>query len=319
MTAKHLTFMLCTLLALGVVLAGCGPQAAPVTLTAALSELQGTVGIKQPGQTDFSAASADTTLVQDGQVQTGEDGRVRLDLSSGTIIRMAPSSLFTLVSNEEVDGGLDTKLQLEAGKIFIVLNGGSMDVETPSGVASVRGSYMSVWVDPVTLNVYVTCAEGRCHAANESGAVDFGTGEKTILFRRNDDGTYAPPLVEDMTAEDYQDWLDENPGLEELIQQMVEQAGRTLTAMAPTATEVPPTATQAAPTATTAPSETPEPTAIPTKRRLNPDNDTPVAPCDPCDYEGACWDPYAQGCEGFEPVGPYLITYPYQALVTYQY
>jgi hypothetical protein len=73
-----------------------------------------------------------------------DDGRVRLDLSSGTIIRVAPSSLFTLTSNNEGDGGLLTKIKMEVGKIFIILNGGRADVETPSGVASVRGSYMKV-------------------------------------------------------------------------------------------------------------------------------------------------------------------------------
>jgi hypothetical protein len=104
-------------------------------------------------------------------------------------------------------------------------------------VASVRGSYMNVWVDPETLDVYVTCLEGDCHAENEAGDVDFTDGEKTVLFSRNEDGTYTPPGVDEMTEEEFQKWLDENPEARELF----EQAMATLTAMAPTATNVPPT------------------------------------------------------------------------------
>src|SRR5688572_13753936 len=125
-------------------------------LTAILSEILGQVDVKHAGQDSFVPASTDTVLEVEGQIQTGGDGRVRLDLSSGTIIRVAPSSLFTLTSNDEVEGGLLTKIKLELGQIFIVLNGGTAEVDTPSGVASVRGCYMMV------TDGYVTCLEGNC-------------------------------------------------------------------------------------------------------------------------------------------------------------
>jgi ferric-dicitrate binding protein FerR (iron transport regulator) len=242
MKASRFPLAICTIFIV-MVLAACGQEAAPETLTASLSELEGTVVLKPAGGDEFVAAAEGVRLEQNGQVQTGDDGRVRLDLSSGTLIRMAPSSLFTLVSNEATEGGLVTRLRLELGEIFVILNGGSLDVETPSGVASVRGSYMGVWVDPETLDVYVTCLEGDCNAENEAGEADFSDGEKTILFRRNADGTYTPPEVEEMTEEDFQNWLDSNPEARELF----EQAVATLTAMAPTEeTEAPadePTAT----------------------------------------------------------------------------
>ncbi len=101
----------------------------------------------------------------------------RIDLSSGTILRLAPASLFTLVSNEEVEGGLATKLKLELGRIYIILSGGSVDVETPSGVASVLGSYMMVEIDPFTQDVTITCLEGDCSA----GGIDFSDGQKVTL------------------------------------------------------------------------------------------------------------------------------------------
>jgi hypothetical protein len=225
------------LLALLLVIASCQSEEPNSPLSAALSELSGTVDMKQAGQETFAPASSDSQLEVDGQVQTGDDGRVRLDLSSGTIIRVGPSSLFTLLSNDEVEGGLATKIKLEIGKIFIILNGGSADVETPSGVASVRGSYMKVEVDPVTLDIYVTCLEGNCSASNPAGAVNFTNGEKVVLFHRDPDtGNWIAPTVEPMTPEEFQEWLDNNPEARELY----EQAMATITALAqPTATGTP--------------------------------------------------------------------------------
>ncbi len=218
-----------------ILLAACKPQAGPSNLSAALSELKGKVDIKQAGSETYEPASSSTTLGLNGNLQTGDDGRVRLDLSTGTIIRVAPSSIFTLVSNEEVDGSLATNIKLEVGKIFIILNGGSTDVETPSGVASVRGSYMKVEVDPLTNDVYVTCLEGQCSATNPAGTVNFTQGQKTILFHQDPEtGNWTIPGVEDMTPEDFEEWLNENPEAKELF----DQAMATVTALA-----VPPTAT----------------------------------------------------------------------------
>lgn len=229
-------------------LIGCQTQETTSPLSATLSELSGKVEFKQAGQEGFSLADANTTLEVNSQVQTGDDGRVRLDLSSGTIIRVSPSSFFTLTSNDETEGGLFTKIKLDLGKIFIILNGGQADVETPSGVASVRGSYMKVEVDPVTKNIYITCLEGNCSASNPAGNINFTNGEKVILYAFNEGtGTWTPPNSEPMTPEEFQEWLDNNPEAEELFN----QAMGTATALAqPTNTNTPtasPTLEQALP------------------------------------------------------------------------
>src|SRR5689334_13803883 len=227
---KTIAILVIAMLALG----ACKSQDASSSLTAALSELQGKVDMKQAASDSFVPATADSHLDVNGQIQTGDDGRVRLDLSTGTIIRVAPSSMFTLTSNDKVDGGLATNIKLEAGKLFIILNGGNTDVETPSGVASVRGSYMSVWVDPTTGDVYVTCLEGHCHVTNDGGAADLVGGERTILFHQNPDGTWNVPGVENMDQKDFDDWLNNNPEAKDLYNQAV----ATKTA-APTPTTVP--------------------------------------------------------------------------------
>lgn len=249
---KRTRLLLFILLAAMILAGGCGSPDTGEALSAKLSELSGKVDTKQAGEDRFVPATPDTVLQVNGQVQTGDDGRVRLDLSSGTIIRVAPSTLFTLVSNEEVSGGLATKLKLEIGKIFIILHGGSAEVETPSGVASVRGSYMKVEVDPETGDVYVTCLEGECTASNPAGSINFGAGERVILYRRDPaTGNWIAPNAEPMTPEEFREWLDNNPEARELF----EQAMATATALAqPTEPPPPPpsptpTLQQAAPPA----------------------------------------------------------------------
>lgn len=255
MSAQRVKGVLFLFTAIVFSIAACKPEddiSSP--LNANVSEVLGAVEMKQPVEQDFSPAQTGAILEIDGQVQTGDNGKARLDLSTGTIVRVSPSSLFTLVSNTEADSGLATNLKLELGRVFIILSGGSMEVETPSGVASVRGSYMMVEVDPNNFNVLITCLEGNCSASNQAGTVNFTAGEKTVLFAFDEaTGQFLPPTVEPMNEEDYKKWLDENPEAAEIINQVI----ATMTAMAttePPTTEPPPTEPPATePPATEAP------------------------------------------------------------------
>jgi hypothetical protein len=232
--------------------AGCGggaTTAAAVPTTAALSEVQGQVDILNPGEADASPAADGMTLQVEGQIATGADGRLRLDLSTGTVIRLAPGTIFTLVSNDPQREGLLTRIKLEAGRMWIALNGGSLDVETPAGLASVRGSNLMVWVDPSTLNVYVNCFEGDCGAGNDSGSLDLTTGNGAILYYVETGGSPPPPGSYALTWQDFQDWLANNPEAGNILPDIIQ----TLTAI-PTFTSTPTATPTPLPTATATPS-----------------------------------------------------------------
>ena len=248
-TKRNCFFVSLTLVSIAL-LTACQPKSTlqptpALSLTATVKEITGTVAIKQPGASSFSPASIGTELQVNGSVKTGDDGRVRLDLSTGTIIRVAPASLFTLTSNQPSNGSLSSQLNLSAGGIFIILNGGNASVNAPSGVASVRGSYLSVYVDPSTQNIVVTCLEGHCGASNSAGSVDFGTGQEVTLFSCTA-GLCTVPNIGPMTPEDFQNWLDNNP---DLLQQL---PGLSATMTALVSTQPPanesPAATTIAPT-----------------------------------------------------------------------
>ena len=214
-----------------IVLAACGsglvPGAAPVlAVGAVLSELEGTVEMKNPGEADFSPASTGAVLQVQGQVRTGSDGRARLDLATGTIVRVAPDSFFTLAYNLQEDDSLQTRLVMQAGQVWVILNGGSMEVETPSGTASVRGSYMSVWVDPVSADVWVTCLEGWCQAENPAAILDMLAGEGCMLFSFDPEGSIPPPppQLRYLSQQDIDTFLANNPEAEEIMNSVIATA-----------------------------------------------------------------------------------------------
>lgn len=239
-------------LVFAVILVACNSQPAPVetvppatpiessNLSAVLSEITGKVEIRQAGQDTFAPAAADSFLNENGQALTGGDGRARLDLSTGTIVRVAPASLFTLTLNEPSQGSLKTRLQLELGKLYIILNGGSMEVETPTGTAAVRGSYMSVTYDAHKGEVKVTCLEGNCSLTNAAGSVSITAGQTAVIS-----GAGQPPQVGEMSDQEIQDWLNNNPEAEVVVAALIDD---------PVATEIP--ATEEVPSTQEAPTET---------------------------------------------------------------
>ncbi|MBT3337152.1 MAG: hypothetical protein HN855_06210 [Anaerolineae bacterium] len=177
-------------------------------LNATLQEVEGSVEAKDIVEATFSIAEDGRVVQEEGQVRTLEDGYTRVDLSTGTLIRMAPLSYFTLVSNEPVDDSLFTRIKLELGQIWVVLNGGVVEVETPSGQAAVRGSYMMIEIDPVTQEALITCLEGSCELSNPAGVLQLTNGQRAKLQPPElTEGNFILPPIEEMRERDFAEWL----------------------------------------------------------------------------------------------------------------
>jgi hypothetical protein len=175
-------------------------------LRAFLGEVIGHVLARADVEESFAEVGNGFVLEVLGQVETKSGAKVRLDLSDNTLIRLGENSLFTLENPEEEAEGLLTRIRLEIGEVWIILNGGALEVETPSGVAAVRGSYMYVEYDPATGEMRITCLEGDCLLSNEHGTVHISAGETAIIT-----GAGQPPQTGKMSLEDIQNWLDNNP------------------------------------------------------------------------------------------------------------
>lgn len=221
MSSKRLV----SLLLLAALLASCsgrspGDQAAnPLPVTGLLDEVQGTVELRDLGQADFGAAANGAGLQVGGQVRTGADGRARLNLSSGSMIRVGPNSLFQFQSNQPVQGGLLTHLILQSGQVWISLHGGGVDVETPSGVASVRGSYMKISVDPLTRDVWVNCIEGLCQTQSPAGTIDLVSGQGSLLYAWDAAAGVGPmtPSLYPLSQQEVAEFVTVNPECQPVV------------------------------------------------------------------------------------------------------
>lgn len=139
---------------------------APTGLTAVLSEVQGTVLVN-----GVAAADGQSVSVLDHLLTIGE-GQARLTLSNGTIIRISPDTAFTLTNLQDPGNFMTAFIELEYGEVFVILNGGTVLVNTPEGIASVQGSYMGVWrhKHDRSKGTEVHCLEGDCRVTNRSGS-----------------------------------------------------------------------------------------------------------------------------------------------------
>ena len=144
--------------------------AGPPVRAATLTELVGDVQVRATATAPFAPAVAGLELPAGAEVKTGADGRVRIELSEGTVVRLIENSQFGLAAVSQDASDPTTKISLAFGSVFAVLAGGSLDIETASGVASVRGSQLGVGVVPGAAGVDVSCMEGTVAMATSDGA-----------------------------------------------------------------------------------------------------------------------------------------------------
>jgi hypothetical protein len=94
-------------------------------------------------------------------------------------VRVGPLTLFTLIQHECQPEGLLTRLQLALGELWVILKGGTLEVEVPGGSAAVRGSYMGAQVQDGQTRI--TCRKGVCSLRNAAGTAFLLTGQAGIL------------------------------------------------------------------------------------------------------------------------------------------
>jgi len=205
------------LLILSLVVASCGSK--PTTGTAAERQATFTlilndVQARADAHADLKPASLGDRLQIGGQAQSGADSRACLDLQpEGTVVRIGPNTLFTLEALETDTASPFARLQLLVGQIWVILAAGRLEVETPYGLATVRGSYLSVAFDEAQ-GMVVTCLEGHCSLTNEAGSVDLTDGQASSIVQPEEPPT--PPV--EMDEEQYQAWQAASPEAADLLE-----------------------------------------------------------------------------------------------------
>lgn len=189
--------------------------ATAVVRSAQLSELKNEVQAMRQAGEPFTVAREGDVVVLGGRVSTGAESKVRLDLTEGTIVRLGAETEFTVETLTQDAADPFTRIQLLTGQLWVILNGGSLEVETSVGVAAVRGSYLGVNYDPQTRYLTVTCLEGQCGLSNNQGEVELTDGQSSEIV-----GDEPPAPVEELTYEEIQDWIEENPEAEIIVEEV---------------------------------------------------------------------------------------------------
>lgn len=197
------------------------------TRSAILSEIRSTVEAHPASTAEWISAAEGDQIAAGGGVRTGEQSKVRIETSEGSIIRISANTVFQLAEFSPQAEDPVTKLELASGKVWVwvtkALGAGSFEVETPNGVATVRGSLMSVEHDLATGRTLVTCAEGECTLSDRArqAIVALREGEQTEIAA----GGPGPLAARRMTRQQLRAWLDEFPEVRMIIQRLLDRAG----------------------------------------------------------------------------------------------
>jgi LysM repeat protein len=193
-------------------------SATPDARSATLSELIGDVNGRARPDESLAPVNVGFQIKIGGEVRTGAEARARLDFSDESIVRLSANSSYTLqaVSTAD-DGSVLARIKLTAGRIWVSLFGGELEVETPLGVASVRGSFAVFTYNPGDPNdpnddvLVIDCIEGQCGVRSPNINEQMSNMERLVL------GGNQTTLRFTLTGQDVQDFLNENPESQRVV------------------------------------------------------------------------------------------------------
>ena len=123
--------------------------------TGVIRQINGTVELRAPGDSDFVAANIGDILSQDTVISTGFRSNALIEIGS-VVIAVQPLTRLTLVQITALDMEETLNINMHSGRVRVDINapaGGraSMNVSSPTATASVRGT--SFWFDGRNLSV----------------------------------------------------------------------------------------------------------------------------------------------------------------------
>ncbi|MBI3760877.1 MAG: SH3 domain-containing protein [Chloroflexi bacterium] len=253
------------------------PTAGPSTRTATIKEIVNHVVARAQEGAAESPAALDQMVPVGGQVETKEESKAKLDLSeSGSIVRLGPQTTFTVKELSANENGPVSRFYLYAGKMWIVLSesgGGEGIVETPTGVASVRGSAMSVeyyanYAGTGAPLMVVTCLTGVCSASNAFNGTALTPGNNIGQQAEIVGNNAGPGAAHDMDPAQLADW---NANVPEIGASATPGGAPQADTVTPPPTNTfAPGVTPPTDTPTPPPTDTPSPTVTPSPTPLGP-------------------------------------------------
>lgn len=221
---------------------------APEGRRATVSEVVNQVEAEIFAEGTFEAVQDGTVIGPGGQVRTADASRARVDLGATTTVRLDANTVFGVEAMTDSNGSPLNLISLNQGRIWVTVSQGALQVITPIGIASVRGSFASLAFSPGDPNdladdtLTLDCIEGVCALQTKLGDVTAGNLERMVLVNGAAEVKHTP-----LGDADVQDFVKNNPDPSQaVIVALTAQSGHN-----PTPTSVPQTAqpTASGPTA----------------------------------------------------------------------
>ena len=244
-------------LALILILAACrpGPTAAPpasptVPPAAILGQIVNRVQARASTTTAFGPAVLGSGLGAGEQLQTSTASQARLDLPDGSFLRLAQDSDVTLVGVGGPGGEPVTRVKLALGKVWAGVNGSTLEVYTPAGIASIHGQRATVEFirgDPASTVddiIVVSCLDGDCSLQTETTRQTLAAREQIVITGGSQIARFT------LTDAAFADFLAANPESARLAALVTPTSGPPGQAASPTAIGATPVATALPPGAT---------------------------------------------------------------------
>jgi hypothetical protein len=147
-----------------------------VQRVAITEELRGHVDVQRGGRGDFRPLSKDSLVKTNDVVRAAQDGSAEFRWPDGMRMRVTPGTQLAIqkVSFNSAARANSSEFKLDSGKIFVrivrsLAPNSKFEVETPTAVASVRGTIFSVEVKNGKTQVAVYKGEVKVSSESSSG------------------------------------------------------------------------------------------------------------------------------------------------------
>lgn len=181
-----------------------GGKGAKTGMKAMLTRPKGTVEVQKAGSEVWVKAAEGMLLQSGDSVKTAGSGNCALVWGKGNVVKVSPMSLISVdrLESDPFSGAGNVALNVKAGSLKAKTGkqsapGAGFEIRTPTAVAGVRGTTVSVETGEDGASD-VQCSEGLLEvSAVGGGTVEVKSGEKTKVVK---DADPAPPVA--MTPEE---------------------------------------------------------------------------------------------------------------------
>lgn len=153
--------------------------------SASLETVSGTVMVQRPGGS-VEPASTRRVLSSGDRIVTGPGAQATLRYPDGSVLTLGGGTTLEvrLIEYNRGGGWRDRSIALRAGQCWATVgpgfgSGSELKVHTPSVVAAVRGSTISVTHDATSQISRVCCSEGEAEVSGRIGSVSLSAGTES--------------------------------------------------------------------------------------------------------------------------------------------